>query len=94
MLVVCNRPKKISGKRRHRERVNERFFEQIVNTHYSLALAHQKLMTMAKANVLIIITSFLQVKGLDYRYTDNINFWLKSLSKLGLPKVSLCTGSI
>lgn len=28
-----------------------------------------------------------QVKGLDYRYTDNINFWLKSLSKLGLPKV-------
>lgn len=27
-------------------------------------------------------------KGLDYRYTDNINFWLASLQKLGLPKVS------
>ncbi|XP_064397976.1 uncharacterized protein LOC135344660 [Halichondria panicea] len=26
-------------------------------------------------------------KGLDYRYTDNINFWLASLQKLGLPKV-------
>lgn len=26
-------------------------------------------------------------KGLDYRYTDNINFWLVSLHKLGLPKI-------
>ncbi len=39
--------------------------------------------------LLTILTLCLQVKGLDYRYTDNINFWLKSLGKLGLPKVIL-----
>jgi hypothetical protein len=27
-------------------------------------------------------------RGLDYRYTDNINFWLTALQKIGLPKVS------
>ena len=32
-----------------------------------------------------------QNKGLDYRYTDNINFWLASLQKLGLPKVHVHT---
>jgi hypothetical protein len=28
-----------------------------------------------------------KAKGLDYRYTDNVNFWLNSLHKLGLPKI-------
>ena len=32
-------------------------------------------------------TTHTQAKGMDYRYTDNINFWLHSLHKLGLPKV-------
>ena len=31
----------------------------------------------------------MQAKGLDYRHTDNVNFWLASLNKLGLPRVSM-----
>ena len=29
-----------------------------------------------------------RTKGLDFRHTDNINFFLQCLQKLGLPKVS------
>ena len=35
-----------------------------------------------------------QTKGLEYRHTDNINFFLLALKKIGLPKVCVCTCSV
>lgn len=35
--------------------------------------------------------SLLQAKGLHFKHTDNFNFWLRALKKVGLPEVSIFT---
>ena len=35
-----------------------------------------------------------QAKGLHFKHTDNFNFWLRSLSHVGLPKVGEIVSSL
>lgn len=36
---------------------------------------------------LSLFVCFLQAKGLHFKHTDNFNFWLRALKKVGLPEV-------